>query len=108
MKKTIIMFSIITCVIFSVSCNKNGCEAIETMEKFNKVASAAASDNIISDDEAVELNALIEELDTFDEKDDALKKELEKEENKAIYNDMGKAFIRLMFCEGADKLKDLQ
>ena len=78
------------------------------MEKFNKTATAAAADNIISDDEALELNTLIEQLDKFDEKDDALKKELEKEENKIIYNDMAKAFIGLMFCDGADKLKDLQ
>ncbi len=99
--------SIIAMLLLSCSGSKNAEEAFAKMKEFTKEANAAADDQIIDDEEAAKLNIIIEALNQFDENEPSIEKALKKEENKKIFDDMGKAMIRLMFCEGAEKLEGI-
>ncbi|HOE04960.1 MAG TPA: hypothetical protein PLZ52_07070 [Bacteroidales bacterium] len=96
---------LMTALLFS--CSDNTAPLFEKMKKFTETTNKAVADSVIDDTEAAELNKLIGELDKIDENDPNLEKALKKEENKKIFDDMTKAMISLMFCEGSDKIESL-
>lgn len=120
MKKIAILLSLAAFILTLASCGGPEADAkkmVSKIEKYTKVAKAAAEDKKIDDAEIEQLKKLGEELDAFEKemdtkyKDDKEGKEaMEKymEDNKAdlegIYEEFFSAMMALYECEGSDKL----
>jgi len=109
MKNTVLTIAtIILGVTFFVSCSDNSTAVVNKIKEFNSVATNAVQDSVLDDTEVQKLDALLAELNTYGEDTEAFEKTINKDENKAIYDEMNTLVIRLFSCDGSDKLKNLQ